>query len=92
MGKFISCVVPKSLIVVLLLWQRYRNHMDSYRVSMMNVPESPIASSNDVTPCIVMKNNGVLYHQVSFSPLAQDEVGAVEMCSIRQHLPYAFEV
>ena len=40
--------------------------MDSYRVSMVDVPESPIAngaaqefrdSNNDVTPCIVMKND-----------------------------------
>ena len=48
--------------------------MDSYRVSTVDVPESPIASadvrdSSGVTPCIVMKNDGVLYHQESsFSP------------------------
>ena len=43
---------------------------------MVDVPESPIVSgarvrdsSSNVTPCIVMKNDGVLYHQVlSFSP------------------------
>ena len=42
----------------------------------VDIPESPNpavqevrGSSSDVTPCIVMKNDGVLYHQVSsFSP------------------------
>ena len=44
--------------------------MVSYQASKVDVPESPIASekevrdSSGVTPCIVMKNDGVLYHQV----------------------------
>ena len=33
--------VPRS---VLSLWRRDRNQMDSYRVSTVDVPESPIAS------------------------------------------------
>ena len=33
-----------ALAVVLSLWRRDINHMDSYRVSMMDVPESPISS------------------------------------------------
>ena len=47
-------------------WQRDHNCMDPYRVSTVDVSESPIASGNDsssgVTPC--MKNDGVLYHYV----------------------------
>ena len=52
--------------------------MNSYWMSTMDIPESivPLSaskevrdSSSGVTPCIVMKNDGVLYHQVlSFSP------------------------
>ena len=61
-----------SLAVVLSLWQSDCNRMDSYRVSTVDVPESPLSalqevrdSRCDVTPCIVKKNDGVLYHQVS---------------------------
>ena len=45
--------------------------MDLYRVRTVDVPESLSAaeevrnSSSGVTPCIFMKNDGVLYHQVS---------------------------
>ena len=48
----------------LSLLRRYCNRMNSYRVSTVDVPESPIASgtSNGVTPCTAMKNDGVLYH------------------------------
>ena len=57
--------VPRS---VLSLWQRY-NRRDSYRVSTVDVPESASAqlvndSSRGVTPCIIFKNDGVLYQQV----------------------------
>ena len=51
-----------SLAVDLSHWRRYYNRMDSYRVSAVDVPEPPIASS--VTPCIVIENDGVLYHHV----------------------------
>ena len=33
-----------TLEVVFSLWRRYRNRMDSYRVSAVDVPESPIAN------------------------------------------------
>ena len=40
--------------------------MDSYRVSTMDIPESPIASgARGETPCIVTKNGRVLYYKVS---------------------------
>ena len=58
--------------MVLSLWRKDRNRIDSYRVSTVDVPESYIAAvkevreySSGVTPCIVMKNNGILYYQVS---------------------------
>ena len=74
-GKFLSCVVPGSSqwffhfgeIVITwthigLVWWMFQN------------PQLPAAqevrdNSSGVTPCIVMKNDGVLYHQMSsFSP------------------------
>ena len=67
-----SRVLYRSLPLVLSLWQRDYNHKDSYRVSTKDFPESPIAMAQEVhdsstclTPCIVMKNDGVLYHQES---------------------------
>ena len=45
-------------------------------------------SSSGVTPCIVMKNNGVLYHQVS----SLDEDGVAGTRISRQSLPSALEV
>ena len=74
MVKFFSCVVPDPLQWFFHLTDF--NRMDAYQVSTVDVPESPIASgardlcnSSGVTPCIIMKNDGVLYHQVSsFSP------------------------
>ena len=42
--KFFSCVVPDPLQGFFSLWRRDRNHMDSYRVSTEDVPDSPIAS------------------------------------------------
>ena len=75
MDKFISCVVPdpshwffhfgKEVVIV---W--------THRVSMVDVPEPPLPaaqeirrSSRGVTPCIVMKNGGFIYHQIlSFYP------------------------
>ena len=63
MDKFISCVTPGPSQwffnfgeAIIITW--------THRVSMMDVPESPIASEN-----IVIKIDGVLYQQVSsFSP------------------------
>ena len=41
----------------------------SYRVSTVDVPEFPIANcARGVTPCIVMKNDGVLHQVSTFSP------------------------
>ena len=64
-----------ALTVVLSLWQRDHNHMDSYRMSTMDVPESPSASDarvfvrSGVTTYTFMKNDGIQYHQLSsFSP------------------------
>ena len=57
----------RFLAVVLWLWRRDRNCMNSYRVRTVDVPQPPIAGG--VILCTVMKNNGVLYHEVSwFSP------------------------
>ena len=75
--KFISCIVPclsqwffhfgEEIIIA---W----THIGGIRWMFQNLP-LPAAqkfrgsSSSGVTPCIVMKNDGVLYHQVSsFSP------------------------
>ena len=60
-----------SLAVVLSVWQRDRNLMDSYRVITVDVPEFTIVSDardpwqSGVTSCVVMKNDEVLYHQMS---------------------------
>ena len=43
-GKSISFVVP-SPSQVLSFWRRYPNHMHSYQVSMVDVPQSPNASA-----------------------------------------------
>ena len=84
--------------------------MDSYRASTVDVPECSISSSarvraisSDITPCIVMKNNGVLYHQVPHivpvnscvpqhrapSILIQERFSSfVKMVLGRSHYPY----
>ena len=68
-------VVPGPSGVVLSLWRRDRNRMDSYRVSTVDVLEYPMSvaqevhDSSGVTPCILMNNDEVLYYEVSsFSP------------------------
>ena len=57
--------------MVLSLWRRDTNRLDSYRFSTVNVSELPavqeVHDSGGVTPCIIMKNDGVLYHEVSSS-------------------------
>ena len=70
---YLSCCTG-FLVVVLLLWRRDRNCMDSYQVSMVDVPESLIASNArgpwqqrcDSLHC--HENSWVLYHQVSSFP------------------------
>ena len=74
--KFISCVVPGP-------WPQFFHfgeeiviactHIGWVRWMFQNLPlpsaQEVRDSSSDVTPCIVMKNDGVLYHQMSsFSP------------------------
>ena len=57
--------------MVLSLSRRDHNRMYLIRVDTVDVPESPkipaaqevLDSSSDVTPCIVMKNDGVQYRQ-----------------------------
>ena len=59
--------------MVLSLSRRDSNRMDLYRVSTVDVPESPLPTAQEVhggssvvIPCIIVKNDRVLYHQVSF--------------------------
>ena len=73
--KFIFCVVPgpsqwffyfgEEIVIV---WA----HIGRVRWMFQNLPLQPaqeVHDSSSVTPCNVMKNDGVLYHQVSsFSP------------------------
>ena len=76
--------------------------MDLYRVSIVDVPESPIASgkeirdsSSGVSPFIVMKNDGVLYHQVlSFSPERWTKVALQEHAVVGSdyRLPWRYSV
>ena len=42
--KFIFCFVPGPSQWFFSLWRRDRNSMESYRVSTLDVPESPIAT------------------------------------------------
>ena len=58
------------------------------------VQEVHDSSSSGVTPCIFMKNDGVLYHQVLFFSLSTDKGGAAVMCISRQHfsLPWKYSV
>ena len=74
--------------MVLSLWQSDHNHMDSYLVSTVDVLESSIASgargdsSSSVIPCVIMNNDGVLYHQVSsFSPECWTKV-VLQECTV----------
>ena len=74
--------------------------MDSYWMSTVNVPESANASGAEVcnscsgvTPCIVMKNDGVLYHQVlSFSPEHWTKVVLQEHAAVGRGLSSVLEV
>ena len=70
-----SLVLYRSLAVVLSLWRRDRNRLDSYRVSTVDAPEYPIASGArgprqqlcDSLNC--HEESWDLYHHVwSFSP------------------------
>ena len=89
-----------SLAVVLSLWQRAHNRMDSYRVNTVDVPESPIASSaRDLLQ--QQRCNSLHCHEewwgsvppsVIIFSWALDEGGAAGMCSSKQHLPSVLEV
>ena len=71
--KFISCVIQSSsqwffshCEEIVITW----THIGWIRWMFQNLPLLEVRdSSSGVTACIVMKNDGVLYHQVSsFSP------------------------
>ena len=75
MDKLISCVVlgPSQWFLhfgeeIIIAW----THMGWGRWIIQNLPlpvAQEVRDSSGVTPCIVMKNGGVLYHQASsFSP------------------------
>ena len=73
--KFISCVVPGPLQRFFHIGEEIviaRTHIGWVRWMFRNLP-LPAAqevrdSSSDATHCIVMKNDGVLYYQVSTFP------------------------
>ena len=102
MDKFISCVVPdpshwffqfgEEIIVV---W----THIGLVRWMFQNLPLPAVQevhdSSSDVIPCIVMKSNGVLNHQVlSFSPEHLTKVVLPERVVVGSiyHLPWRYSV
>ena len=86
--------------VALSLCGRVRNRMDSYRVSIVDVPESPI-SSGARGPWQLQMCDSLHCHEewwCSIPPsvfvfsLALDEGDAPGMCSSRQRLPSTLEV
>ena len=93
-----SLALYQVLAVVLSLWQRDRNRIDSYQVSTVDVPESPIASGArgqwqqqrcDCLHCHEESWGSVPPRVVVFS-WALDEGGAAGTCSSRQHLSSAW--
>ena len=88
----------RSLAMDLSLWRRDRNRMDAYQMSIVDVPESPIAMaqevreiSSGVTPCIVMKNDrgSVPTRDVVFS-WALNEAGAARTCGSKAAFTHYF--
>ena len=77
MDEFISCAVPgpsqwfffhfgKEIVIA---WTHIRWVRWMFQILPLPMAQEVRDSSSGVTPCIVMKNDGVLYHQVlSFSP------------------------
>ena len=72
MDNFIPCVVPcpsqwfyhlgEDIVIA-------RTHIEWVRCMFKNLPLPAAHDKSAVIPCIVIKNDGVLYHQVSlFSP------------------------
>ena len=92
--KFISCVVPVPSQrffhfgeEIVIAW----SHIGWVRWMLQNLPLPAAQEDRDcssgVTPCIVMKNDGVLYHQVSsFFSWVLDEGGGAGTCNSRQCL------
>ena len=88
-----------SLVLLLSLWQRDRNRMDSYLVSTMDVSESPIFSGArgpwlqqrcDSLHCLEEWCGSVPPSAVVFS-WALDEGGSTGTCSNTQRLPSTLE-
>ena len=95
-----SLVFSGTHTVVLSLWRRDRNHMDSYQVSTVDVVESPISSSTrgpwrqqrcDALHCHEEWWTSVPPSVFAFSWVL-DEGGDAGMCSSRQCLTSALEV
>ena len=108
MDKFISCVVPrpsqwyfhfgKEIVII-------RTHIGWVQWMFQNLPlpagQEVHDSISSVTLCIVMKNDGVLYHEVSlFSPerwmkvvlqehAVEGSLGGRAWCSIIPSMSYA---
>ena len=76
MGNFNSCIVPDSLQwffhfgkVIIIAWTQIEWVWWMFQNILLPAAQEVRDSSSSVTPCIVMKNDEVLYHQVSsFSP------------------------
>ena len=91
---------PGSLTVVLSLWQRYRNCLDSYRASTVVVPESPITLlrllSMTTAAVWLLALSWMTWFCTTDCPsrflLMLDEGGAAETCSNRLRLLSALEI
>ena len=99
-GKIHLLYCTKSLAVVLSLWWRDRNPIDSYWVSMVDVPEYPIARGTrglwQQQQCDSMHCHeewwGSIPPSVVIFSWVLDEGGASTTCSSRQHLLSVLEV
>ena len=96
-GKVYFLCCTASLVVVLSLWRRDRNRMDSYRVSTVDIPESSIASDARALwqqqSCV---SSALSWRMWGFTPSsvvvffwALNEGGAARTCSNRQNIPSA---
>ena len=101
MDKFISCVVlgPSQWFFhfgkeIVITW----THIGWERWMFQNLPllaAQEVHDSSSVTPSIVMKNDGVLYHQVSlFSPECWSKVVLQKLAVVGSvyHLPWRYSM
>ena len=99
--KFISCIVPSPSQwlfhfgeEIIIAWI----HIGWVRWMFQNLPlpvAQEVRDSSSVTPCIAMKNDGVLYHQVSsFSPECWMKVVLQEHAALGSiyHLPWRYSM